>query len=1281
MSKKRNKIVRIVAVTIALLIFSTTFLTACSPKHKHTFSTAWQYDNTTHWHAPTCEHTTLKGSVAVHTFSNGECSVCGYKKSVNPDPDPDPDPIPQTYTVNYVAGAHGSGEAPATGEYGAGSKIVLKSSNTFTAEKGWQFDGWSDGNKTYDAFAEYTMPSSNVTFTAMWKQVQEPDPDPIPQMYTVNYAAGAHGSGAAPATEQYEAGAKITLKSSNTFTAEEGWQFVGWSDGNKIYDAFAEYIMPSSGVTFTAMWEQIQDPDPQTYTVNYVAGAHGSGAAPATEQYEAGAKITLKSSDTFTAEKGWKFIGWSDGNRTYDALAEHIMPSSSVTCTAMWEQIQEPEPDPDPQMYTVNYVAGAHGSGAVPVTEEYEAGTKITLKSSNTFTAEKGWQFVGWYDGNRTYDALAEYIMPSSSVTFTAMWKQVQEPEPDPIPQMYTVNYVAGAHGSGAAPATEEYEAGARITLKSSDTFTAEKGWQFVGWSDGNKTYGAIVEYTMPSNNVTFTAMWEQIQEPEPEPEPEEPIGPEPIVPSDDWDNGTRTPSINDVNTGRNGGLYTNHGRTVQSAEGWTFTEILDDRLQLIGYAVGIGTHAGGAITIPSLYNGLPVLEIASYGFQKSDITQVKIPVNIRQISLGAFQDCELLREIKIPETILWIQDFAFAGCTALEKVTLSTGVKYIPAALFFECTNLSIVTFTNQVAVDGEVRFSDAVRSIGHNAFNGTALEKVYFSSNLKALGDNSFAGCSLTHVDIADLVAWAKIEFTTTSNPLYQGFVANGRTPVALYSKGERVSELRLDGIERIGSYAFITTDIDSLVIGNGVKTIGISAFYGSSVKSVVIADSVTTLENLSESYTSYGTFTACRLLTSVKLGKGITVLTTSMFKGCELLTEIHLENVQIVGFNSFAYCTALESVNFGNAGKLTRIEQGAFTDCIALTDIVLPDSLTYIGTLAFEGCVLLENIKVPSSVTEIGYNALSETGYYNNQDNWTDGALYAGLHLIKVDETYFSESKTEFTIKNDTISVCDFAFMGCTGMTKVIIPISIKLINRDAFAGCTELKEVVYEGTAMEWFNITFVTAMSSPTYYAGTLTFTEEFSGVLEIPEGVTSIAAGSFKDNTGITKVVIPSSVTFIGDAAFKGCTSLTEIVFSGTDNVSNIGKDAFLNTGFYKDNKNWKDGLLILDGIHLLATNDTLTATTYVIGDNIRTISAGAFAERTITNLTIGRGVIYIGTGAFKTESLVEVMFVDLTSKWLAKNTSGAMRPLAVSSNLTNNAKLLKDYTGEWKRY
>ena len=61
--------------------------------------------------------------------------------------------------------------------------------------------------------------------------------------------------------------------------------------------------------------------------------------------------------------------------------------------------------------------------------------------------------------------------------------------------------------------------------------------------------------------------------------------------------------------------------------------------------------------------------------------------------------------------------------------------------------------------------------------------------------------------------------------------------------------------------------------------------------------------------------------------------------------------------------------------------------------------------------------------------------------------------------------------------------------------------------------------------------------------------------LVIPDTVTAIGNGAFKNQTEITSITIPASVTSIGENAFENCTGLEKIVFE----VSSVGADQYEN--------------------------------------------------------------------------------------------------------------------------
>ncbi len=63
--------------------------------------------------------------------------------------------------------------------------------------------------------------------------------------------------------------------------------------------------------------------------------------------------------------------------------------------------------------------------------------------------------------------------------------------------------------------------------------------------------------------------------------------------------------------------------------------------------------------------------------------------------------------------------------------------------------------------------------------------------------------------------------------------------------------------------------------------------------------------------------------------------------------------------------------------------------------------------------------------------------------------------------------------------------------------------------------------------------------------------------ITIPNNVTSIGRGAFKDCTSLTSITIPNSVTSIGMEAFKDCTSLTSITIP--ESVTSIDEYTFYN--------------------------------------------------------------------------------------------------------------------------
>ena len=118
----------------------------------------------------------------------------------------------------------------------------------------------------------------------------------------------------------------------------------------------------------------------------------------------------------------------------------------------------------------------------------------------------------------------------------------------------------------------------------------------------------------------------------------------------------------------------------------------------------------------------------------------------------------------------------------------------------------------------------------------------------------------------------------------------------------------------------------------------------------------------------------FNGCTSLTSVTFGSSLETLENYAFHDCSALTNINLpSSVLEVGEHVFDGCTALASVTLSD--ELTEIGKYTFANCSALTTIDLPENLTVIMEGLFDNCIQLNSIVFPTAVTEIRYAAFNQ------------------------------------------------------------------------------------------------------------------------------------------------------------------------------------------------------------------------------------------------------------------------------------------------------------------
>ena len=122
--------------------------------------------------------------------------------------------------------------------------------------------------------------------------------------------------------------------------------------------------------------------------------------------------------------------------------------------------------------------------------------------------------------------------------------------------------------------------------------------------------------------------------------------------------------------------------------------------------------------------------------------------------------------------------------------------------------------------------------------------------------------------------------------------------------------------------------------------------------------------------------------------------------------------------------------------------------FINCSKLTTVILPDSLTTIGSYAFFNCSSLISITIPKNVKTIGEYAFYKTDLKEISLN--------GIVTIGRDAFACCTSLYKINMSNIT-TISDSAFYGCKSLASVTI--DAKNIGYDAFYGCTVLTSVIF------------------------------------------------------------------------------------------------------------------------------------------------------------------------------------------------------------------------------
>ncbi|MDR1725702.1 MAG: leucine-rich repeat protein [Bacteroidales bacterium] len=340
----------------------------------------------------------------------------------------------------------------------------------------------------------------------------------------------------------------------------------------------------------------------------------------------------------------------------------------------------------------------------------------------------------------------------------------------------------------------------------------------------------------------------------------------------------------------------------------------------------------------------------------------------------------------------------------------------------------------------------------------------------------------------------------------------------------------------VNAIGEYAFRSCeDVMSVTVPVSITLIGYGAFNGcTNLTSFIIPNSVTEISDYAFMY--------CSNITSISIPASVITIGSDVFYACTSLASIDVDinnpiysSVEGIMYNkiqdTLLCCPQMKTGAIIIPASVKMINGNAFIDCTKLTSVVIGDSVTEIGLAAFQGCNGLTAITIPNSVVTVGSMAfescsgLIDVSIGKGVTSLGDLVFYGctSLTIINVDSNNNNYSSNEGILYNkirDTLILCPQMKSGA-----ITIPNTVLTIAYAAFAESA----------------ITLVT-MNDSLLTIGEFAFANCIGLTdVQIPNLVNVIGDAAFQDCGNLSSVVIGSSVNSIGGSAFAGCTVLQNI--------------------------------------------------------------------------------------------------------------------------------------------
>ena len=373
-----------------------------------------------------------------------------------------------TKSYTHTFNANGGGTvSPAT---------ITKAYNTAlgtlptVSRTGYTFVGWFDTSAASGGTQATT--TTKVTGTKTWYARWSIN------SYTFTFDKnGGNTPSATTITKEYNTAIgtlpTCTRNADNTYT----YAFAGWFDTSA--SSGGTQLTTATKVTSNKTWYARWTSTYKNYTVTW----NGNGGTPSKSSSSFHYNDALGTLPTAT-RTGYTFKGWSTSKTGTVNVSTTTKVTANVTYYAVWTI----------NSYTWTFDANG-GTGDTTKTLNYNATLSTLPTASRASTAANNYTFAGWFDTDASTGGtqLTTSTKCTGNKTWYARWTAST--------RQYKLTVTAGTGGTVSGGGTYNYNASA--TLKA----TANSGYHFVKWSDGNTSATRTVTVT---KDATYTATFEQ---------------------------------------------------------------------------------------------------------------------------------------------------------------------------------------------------------------------------------------------------------------------------------------------------------------------------------------------------------------------------------------------------------------------------------------------------------------------------------------------------------------------------------------------------------------------------------------------------------------------------------------------------------------------------------------------------------------------------------------------------------------------------------------------------